>query len=101
MTDSTTLALLLPEIILIVAATLIYIAGAFGLPQRAATWFALGGLLIAAVALCGQSSAIVNPETAASHTSGPLAVDFFGYTALGNFGSGRGADPAVGAPASF
>ncbi len=44
MTDSITLALLLPEIILVVAATLIYIAGAFGLPQRAATWFALGGL---------------------------------------------------------
>ncbi len=81
MTDSTTLALLLPEIILVVVATLIYIAGAFGLPQRASAWFALGGLLIAAVALCGQSSAIASPDTAATlHASGPLTVDLFGYT---------------------
>lgn len=80
MTDSTTFALLLPEIVLVAEATLIYVAGAFGLPQKAATWLAIAALAIAALVLCSQSSAVLDPSTAATlHSSGPLVVDLFGY----------------------
>ena len=81
MTDSTTFALLLPEIVLVAEATLIYMAGAFGLPQKAATWLAIAALAIAALVLCGQSSAILDTNAAGTlHTSGPVVIDLFGYT---------------------
>jgi NADH-quinone oxidoreductase subunit N len=87
MTDSTTITLLLPEIVLIASATLIYILGAFVPLRTWASWLALAALALAGVNLYGQH-AFFRVETIVGSTevvkilteSGPLAVDLFGYS---------------------
>ena len=94
MTDSTTFALLLPEIVLVAEATLIYIAGAFGLPQKAATWLAIAALAIAALVLCSQSSAILG-HTHSCHLDHERAAGgrfVWLHFSVGNFGRRTGAD---------
>ncbi len=68
--ESKTIQLLAPEVILILAATAMYIVGAFR--RTAVNWvFALVGYLLAAGALAAFGS----PWTAESTLSGPLVVD--------------------------
>ncbi|MCC7086760.1 MAG: NADH-quinone oxidoreductase subunit N [Pirellulales bacterium] len=83
MTDSHTISLLLPEIIVIASATLLYIAGAFVPLRSAANWLAALAIGAAALALCSQGDRLgMYAEVApAATSSGPLAVDLFGYTA--------------------
>ncbi len=83
MTDSNTISLLLPEIIVIVSATLLYIVGAFVPLRSAASWLAALALGGAALALCslghrlGMDADVAPPVIA----SGSLTIDLFGYTA--------------------
>ena len=103
MTDSTTFALLLPEIVLVAEATLIYMAGAFGLPQKAATWLAIAALAIAALVLCGQSSAFLDTRHSChvdyERAAGGRSVWL--HVAVGNSGRRAGAYVALGAAARF
>src|SRR5262245_11871525 len=80
MTDSTTIYLLVPEIGLIAAATIIYVAGAFWRLRAGASWLALAALVVAGGCLYAQDHAN-SPWNAAASVSGPLAIDLFGYTA--------------------
>lgn len=71
-----TVYLLLPEIILALAATLIYLGGAF-LPARGGWgWLSAGSIAAAAWALNGQAT----PDAATSIVSGPIVVDQFATT---------------------
>src|SRR5262245_36218435 len=82
MTDWTTIYLLIPEIVLIGAATLIYMAGAFLRLRAAASWLALISLVVAGGFLYVQDNQTTSPwNVAAASASGPLAVDLFGHIA--------------------
>jgi NADH-quinone oxidoreductase subunit N len=87
MTDSTTILLLMPEIGLIAAATIIYVAGAFVPLKRLATGIAIVALIYAAVCLYGQNKMVNSTDLLSAQTSqtaiasGPLVIDLFGYTA--------------------
>ncbi len=84
MTDSHTIYLLLPEIILIAAATAIFLVDAFVSLDRIAGWFAIGAIAVAALVLYaqfGSHGGQPSPLLRAPHTSGPLAVDLFGCAA--------------------
>src|SRR5215472_13571634 len=82
MTDSTTIYLLIPEIVLIAAATLIYLAGAFWRLSAAASCLALVSLVVAGGFLYVQDVHTTSPwHAAAASASGPLAVDLFGHVA--------------------
>lgn len=82
MTDSTTIYLLIPEIVLIAAATLIYMAGAFWRLRAAASWLALVSLVVTGGFLYVQDTQATSPwHVAAASASGPLAVDLFGHVA--------------------
>jgi NADH-quinone oxidoreductase subunit N len=83
MTDSQTISLLLPEIIVIASATLLYIAGAFVPLRSAASWLAALALGGAALALCSQGGRLEMYAEAMPKalSSGPLMIDLFGYTA--------------------
>ncbi len=54
---TTTIYFLLPEIVLIAAAVLIYIAGAYLLTQKAWSWLALAGIALAMICLGYQNGA--------------------------------------------
>lgn len=82
MTDWATIELLIPEIVLIAAATLIYMAGACWRLRTAASWLALASLVIAGGFLYVQDTQATSPwNAAAASASGPLAVDLFGHVA--------------------
>jgi hypothetical protein len=82
MTDSTTIYLLIPEIVLIAAATLIYLAGAFWQLRAAASWLALVSLVVAGGFLYVQDTHATSPwHVAAASASGPLTIDLFGHVA--------------------
>jgi NADH-quinone oxidoreductase subunit N len=83
MTDSQTISLLVPEIIVIASATLLYIAGAFVPLRSAASWLAAAALGGAALALCSQGEHLGMYAEAmpTARGSGPLMIDLFGYTA--------------------
>ena len=75
-----TLALLVPEIVLIAAATWVFVAGAFPATKQGTTWFALGALVVAFICLARQDAALgVFSHTFASHNDGPLSIDHFGH----------------------
>jgi NADH-quinone oxidoreductase subunit N len=61
------LRFLLPEIVLVVTAVGIYLAGAFVDARRIWSWIAGGGLVVAAVALGSQPGVVV--------ASGPITID--------------------------
>jgi NADH-quinone oxidoreductase subunit N len=83
MTDYVTIKLLAPEIVLIAAATVIYLAGAFAGPGFRPLGFALAGLVGAAIALLATRD--LAPEVldypSQALLSGPLVIDLFGHTA--------------------
>ncbi len=73
--------LLLPEIILVLFATLIYLGGAFLPLRRGWSWVASSGVVLAAVALYQQGTSAVGRSALESGLlSGPLAVDLFSAT---------------------
>src|SRR6516165_5668928 len=80
MTDSTTIYLLIPEVVLIAATTFSYIVGAFWRLRAAASWLALVSLVVAGGLLYVQDIQATSPWNAAT-ASVPLAVDLFGHVA--------------------
>lgn len=82
MTDSATISLLIPEIILIGTATLLCVLGAFYSLRAAATGITLAALIAAAVAMYAQDGGLnlFSVLTPTVSTSGPLAIDLFGHT---------------------
>ena len=83
MTDSNTIYLLLPEIILVAAATLLYVVGAFVSLRKAGTWAAIGAMALAAAVMYGQDNGLglfSQSDSTIAKESGPLAVDLFGHT---------------------
>jgi NADH-quinone oxidoreductase subunit N len=76
-----TVYLLMPEIILVLAATLIYLGGAF-LPARPGwSWLAAATILLSGVALYQQAATVdVESVVEAGSISGPLAIDRFSTT---------------------
>ncbi|HEX3999659.1 MAG TPA: NADH-quinone oxidoreductase subunit N [Pirellulales bacterium] len=85
MTDATTIYLLLPEIVLIGAATIIYLAGAFVprhfMPHAAAVF----AILLAGLVLLGQdlhAHAELLASAPRAWISGPLAIDLLGQICL-------------------
>jgi len=83
MIDSTTIALLIPEIILIGAATLLCMLGAFRPLRTVASGLAFVALVGAAAALWAQDSGLnlFSASAPAVSASGPLLIDLFGHTA--------------------
>jgi NADH-quinone oxidoreductase subunit N len=85
MTDISTIQLLLPEITLVAAATLIYLLGAFKPLRNTATFLAIAAIVIAAAFLFGQHQLIESSSAdggkPVSVANGPLVLDLFGYTA--------------------
>jgi len=82
MTDSYTIYLLIPEIILVVTATLIFVLGAFWRMRQSVDWTALAALVVSAIALYVQDHGLTLYSSSAPASShGPLAVDLFGHTA--------------------
>jgi NADH-quinone oxidoreductase subunit N len=79
--SSETVYLLLPELILALMATLVYLGGAF-LPSRPGwSWLAAASILLAGVALYEQGSApTVQAALATGSSGGPIAVDLFSTT---------------------
>lgn len=80
---------LIPEFTLILAATLIFVLGAFFPERRSWAWIALGALALAGAALFAQGMAPAAGdavETAGALGSGPLRVDAAGHIdVLGQF----------------
>jgi len=81
MTDAYTIHLLLPEIVLVAAATIIFVAGAFFDARGGWRWIACCALAVAGVALVRQAGVFDSlapaPRPAASH--GPVSGDYFAY----------------------
>ena len=73
--SSETIYLLLPEVILALLATLVYLGGAFLPARRGWSWLAAGSILLSAVALYQQGS--THPVHDAD---GPISVDVFSTT---------------------
>src|SRR5688572_28688101 len=67
-----TVQLLLPELILVLLATAIYLGGAFTPAREGWAWMATAGIFIAACALYQQQLALDGPRP-----SGPIIVDQF------------------------
>ena len=85
MLTNTTVYILLPELILVLLATDIYVGGAFTSARYGWDWLAATALLLAAVALYNQQEidpvhGAVIAADAKGAFSGPLAVDLFGQT---------------------
>jgi len=68
-TSSGTLYLLLPEIILILIATAIYLGGAFTTAREGWSWLAAAGLLLAGLAVHQQQDVLAGAHTAAKQTA--------------------------------
>ena len=75
--STNTVYLLLPEIVLVLVATAVYLGGAFSQARDGWTWLAMAGLLLSAVALAGQpvmhwqGSPDAPDENSASFAAGP------------------------------
>ncbi|MDZ4817852.1 MAG: NADH-quinone oxidoreductase subunit N [Planctomycetota bacterium] len=81
-TSIQTFAALVPEIILVATATIIYLAGAFFPGKSRPTVLALIGLIAAAgFMLCDDQRAETFTKTLPALFTGPLAVDLFGHSA--------------------
>ncbi|HEY2883255.1 MAG TPA: hypothetical protein VGJ15_12495, partial [Pirellulales bacterium] len=83
-TTSSTFYLLLPEIILLGMATLIYIAGAFKPLRVSATYLGLAAVVISGIALFVQDDGLKQIWQSAVPgvmERGPIVVDLFGHTA--------------------
>src|SRR2546422_6914254 len=77
--STNTVYFLLPEIVLVLIATAIYLGGAFSKARDGWTWLAMAGLLLSGVALSGQPRMPWQPRPAdAAHAS---AVPAAGETA--------------------
>lgn len=82
MTSTETIILLLPELILVLAGTLVYLSGAFFPKQSQPTLLALLSLALVFITLTTQDGQLVrNDVFAKGMLSGPLAIDLFGHTA--------------------
>lgn len=79
MTDANTINLLLPEIVLVVAATIIFVAGAFFDARGGWRWIACCALAVAAMALVWQGSTLPSlaPVPRAAAAFGPVTGDYF------------------------
>ncbi|MGD9720283.1 MAG: NADH-quinone oxidoreductase subunit N [Pirellulales bacterium] len=88
--SSETVRLLLPEMILALSATLVYLAGAFFPARRGWSWLAAAAILVAAIVLAGRGAAApaapdaaapaaAAPDTAATTTYQSVADDAFSY----------------------
>jgi NADH-quinone oxidoreductase subunit N len=81
--ETKTVLFLLPEMVLVAVATFIYVAGAFLPGKKFWAWVAVGGLLLATVALDLQYHGMFwsGHETAPASSvalAGPLSADLFG-----------------------
>ncbi len=78
--SSETISLIVPEMVLIAAATWIYIAGAFPALKRGLTWVGLGALAVACVCMARQDGAlgVFHPHFIV-RMNGPFSVDLFGH----------------------
>ena len=73
-----TVTLILPEIVLGLVATLVYLGGAFLPARRAWSWLSAAGMVLAGVLLWQQSStADARAAIEAGYLSGPMVVDQF------------------------
>lgn len=85
MTDNTTIFVLLPEIVLIAAATVIYLAGAF-FPRHFMPHAAAGIAILVAAAVLGWQDSYAHAEVFSAGPrawiSGPLAIDLLGQISL-------------------
>jgi NADH-quinone oxidoreductase subunit N len=81
MTSTETIILLLPELILILAGTLIYLSGAFFPKQSQPTLLALLSLALVFITLSTQDGELMRDGAFPASFSGPLAIDLFGHTA--------------------
>jgi NADH-quinone oxidoreductase subunit N len=80
MTSLETIQLLLPELILVLAGTLIYLSGAFFPKQTQPTLLALLSLALVFLTLSTQDGRLIQDGKFAAAFSGPLAIDLFGHT---------------------
>jgi NADH-quinone oxidoreductase subunit N len=82
MTTAETIGLLTPEIILIAAATGLFMLGAFARLRDAATWIAVAAVVVAGGAMLVQDDrlGLFSAASAPSALNGPLVVDLFGHT---------------------
>jgi len=80
MTSIETIQLLLPELILVLAGTLIYLSGAFFPKQTQPTLLALLSVGLVFITLSIQDGRLLQAGTFAASFSGPLAIDLFGHT---------------------
>jgi NADH-quinone oxidoreductase subunit N len=76
--SSDTIYRLLPEAILIVVASLIYVVGAFVTARRIWAFVGVGALLLSAVALLTQGFGTAEPVSSASVSASTLALDATG-----------------------
>jgi NADH-quinone oxidoreductase subunit N len=81
MTDSATLYLLLPETLLIAAATIIYLMGAFYPRLFRPNVVAAGAILIAAAVAIYQDVWTVPLHSLGAAINGPMVNDYFGHVA--------------------
>lgn len=81
MTSTETIILLLPELILVLAGTLVYLSGAFFPKQSQPTLLALLSLGIVFITLTTQDGQLRRDGVFSASFSGPLAIDLFGHTA--------------------
>lgn len=81
MTSTETIILLLPELILVLAGTLVYLSGAFFPKQSQPTLLALLSLALVFITLTTQDGQLVRDGVFSASFSGPLAIDLFGHTA--------------------
>ncbi|HKD35378.1 MAG TPA: NADH-quinone oxidoreductase subunit N [Pirellulales bacterium] len=81
MTDSATLYHLLPEILLVAAATIIYLLGAFAPRAFQPSVLAAGAIVIAAAAAIYQDTHSVPVHTLDAWINGPFVFDLLGHAA--------------------
>lgn len=81
MTDSATLYHLLPEILLVAAATIVYLMGAFFPRGFQPGLLAAGAIVIAAAAAIYQDVYMVPVHTLDAWINGPIVFDLFGHAA--------------------
>jgi NADH-quinone oxidoreductase subunit N len=82
MITADTINLLIPEIILVAAATGLYMTGAFARLRNGATWIAVAAVVVAGIAMFAQDDrlGLFSASPASSTLNGPLVVDLFGHT---------------------
>jgi len=75
------LSQLAPEIVLIAAATWIYIAGAFPATRKGTSWFALGALAVTLICVLKQDGALnlFDGAKATVDSRSPVTVDLWGH----------------------